>query len=87
MLKMGFEEERGGEGGKGCWGQWEQTTHLPLLSEGVCTSWARGSRFKSEWDSSGSTKVSWRSLPAQGRSGLDDKSLVFSTIGFFSSVP
>lgn len=65
-------------------GGWEQTTRLPVLSEGVCISWAR---FKSKGNSSGSTKVSWKSLPAQGRSGLDAKSPVFSCSGFFSSVP
>lgn len=85
-MKMGFEEERVAKAvGVRVGGGWEQTTHLPLLLEGVCTSWARGSWFKSKWNSSGSTKVSWRSLPAQGRSGLDDKSPVFSSSGFFSS--
>lgn len=68
-------------------GGWEQSTHLPLLSEGICTSWARGSWFKSKWNSLGSTKVSWRSLPAQGRCVLDDKIPVFSSSGCFSSIP
>lgn len=36
MLKMGFEEERVAKAvGVSVGGEWEQTTHLPLLSEGV----------------------------------------------------
>lgn len=43
--------------------------------------------LKASWNSSGSTEVSWRSLPAPGRGSLGDKSPIFPSAGFFSGIP
>lgn len=77
-LKTGFEDVREVKTGKSCsvWYQpWqgahgEPITHLPLLAvlQKGFASWHKVmARFKSKWNSSGSTEVSWRYLFVPGR--------------------